>query len=74
MSRDAPVAQLTHQLIAGMARAVCEKAATHDNLEDVAAEAATATGLRRAVWATLTEEEKAAVIKAAVERGKGGKP
>jgi serine protease inhibitor ecotin len=60
------------QLITSMANAVREKAATHDSLEDIAAEAATATGLRRAVWATLTEREKAEAIKAAVERGKNG--
>lgn len=64
--------RLVNQLIASMAAAVQEKAATHGNLEDVATEAATATGLRRAVWTTLTEGEKAAAVKAAVEQGHVG--
>lgn len=70
MSHDDPVAQLTHQLIAQMAHEVWSTD-RHD-LENVAEEAATANGQRRAVWVTLTEEEKAAAIKAAVERGTHG--
>lgn len=58
------------QLIDAMADAVRAKSAAYDNLEDVAAEAAVATGFRRAVWATLTDKQKAAAIKTAVKRWK----
>ena len=60
--------QIINALIDAMAEAVREKADTHDNLEDIAAEAAVSTGLRRAVWGTLSEWEKGKVIAAAVKR------
>jgi hypothetical protein len=58
---------LIDQLIASMAREV--RATDRRDLEVVATEAATATGMRRAIWATLTEEERVKAIKAAVGRG-----
>lgn len=62
--------QIINALIDAMAEAVREKADTHDNLEDIAAEAAVSTGLRRAVWGTLSERERGTVIAVAVSRAR----